>query len=167
MIMVAIGVAVIGSVLFSWWQMLYRRGAWSARVSASAVAAVTNVELVAREPIIPGALSVEIHIHRLDSVEGPVPCWTYVSQGLWPLGQKEIVFTVKRRSNEAEGAYPRDLLTFYRIVHQLAAQGQRVDIGGVTTLRGEGQGFLGRKDFVGILYAPPQAFGGIRIAVPS
>ena len=61
--------------------------------------------LTASEPIVPGKLTVEVYVHSLESSDGTIRCWTYVSSGLWPLGQQEIAFTVKRRPGDADGAY--------------------------------------------------------------
>jgi hypothetical protein len=121
---------------------------------------------IAHESIVPGKLTVDVYLHSLESLGGPVPCWTYVSSGLWSLGQKEISFTVKKRPSEADRAYPRDLLQFYHAVYRLADQKRLVDIGGSTTLNPNGAPLLGRKDFCGVLYAPPQALKGVRVTAP-
>ena len=137
--------------------------------SGSAVpsgATVSGVSPTAHESIVPGKLTVDVYVHSLESPDGRAPCWTYVSNGLWPLGQREIVFTVKRRPGEADGAYPRDLLQFYELVYHLAVQKQLVDIGGDTTLSPDGAGLLGREDFRGVLYVPPQPLDGVQIRAP-
>jgi hypothetical protein len=122
--------------------------------------------MVGCEAVIPGELTVSIHAHTLTAPSGPVPCWTYVSDGLWPLGQKEIVFTVQRRAGEAKEAYPRDLFQLYAIIHRFAADQQLVDVGGCTTLNHDAA-LLGRKGFAGVLYCPPQLLNDVRIPAPS
>lgn len=118
------------------------------------------------EEIVPGALSVAVHTHTMTSPAGPVACWTYVSDGLWAHGQKEIVFTVERRSGEEDNAYPTDLLRLYAILHGLAVKGRLVDVGDFTVLR-PGIALLGRGGFEGILYTPPQILPGVRLTAPS
>lgn len=119
---------------------------------------------VASVEVIPGKLIVNVFAHTLDAPSGPVPCWSYVSEGFWPLGQKEIVFTVMRREGEARDAYPRDLLELYAVVHQLASEGRLVDVGHVTTLGGTG--LLGRRSFLGVLYTPPQILRDVYVGAP-
>lgn len=121
--------------------------------------------LVARRELIPGKLSVSIFSHVIDSMQGPVPCWTYVSDGLWPLGQQEIVFTVKREPGEAELAYPTDLLQLYALIFQQASRKNLVRSGGHTRLGGD-VGLLGRGDFQCVLYTHPQSIEGIPVASP-
>lgn len=114
----------------------------------------------------PGGLMVRVHAHALDSRHGPIPCWSFVSEGLWPHGQKEVVFTVQRRPGEAETAYPRDLLRFYAVLAELSLARRFVDVGGFTSIEPPGH-LLGRSDFRCVLYTPPQAISGMRICAPS
>jgi hypothetical protein len=86
-------------------------------------------------------------------VSGIVPCWTYVSQGLADVGQKEVVFTIKRRASESQRDYPREPLEWFQILHPLAREGQIVDCFHQTTFSRDG--FLGRSDIRAILYYPP------------
>jgi hypothetical protein len=133
---------------------------------ASVARASAGASRLSREEVIPGELWVEIFSHVLASEEGPVPCWTYVSDGLWKLGQKELVFTLKREPGEEEAAFPRELLGFYSTAHRLAAEEQIVDIGGFTEIADSSPVLLGRSDFRGVLYTPPQELEGISIDAP-
>jgi hypothetical protein len=139
-------------------------GAGAERPPSTAVEHASG-PLVATVDVIPGELRVDVFTHTLVAPDGPVACWSYVSDGLRKRGQKEIVFTVAQRRGEARGAYPRDLLQLYAVVHQLAGEGKLVDVGGTTTLGGTG--LLGRKDFLGVVYTPPQVLPGVRVRAPS
>jgi hypothetical protein len=120
---------------------------------------------VASVEVIPGKLVVNIFAHTLNAPNAPVACWSYVSDGLWPLGQKEIVFTIARRKGEPKDAYPRDLLQLYSIVHKLAGEGRLVDVGDYSGFGGVG--LLDQRDFIGLLYTPPQVLSDVHITAPS
>jgi hypothetical protein len=162
----ALTALVIGSLYISR-RMRQPKRAHTPAAHEGSASDMSGARRIATEPVANGALSIDIYAVSLESSEEPVSCWTYVSQGLWPLGQKEIVFTVKRRRNEADGAYPRDLLALYEAIYQFASRRQVVDIGNITALDPQRSQLLGRKDFVGVLYTPPQAFEEIRVGVPS
>jgi hypothetical protein len=115
--------------------------------------------------VVEGRLRVRVFSHVITSMTGPVPCWTYVSDGLLAAGQKEISLTVKRREGEAEGAFPRAPLDFYRTLHRLALEKRFVEEGDVTQLDPHGPGLL-RDDFHGILYTPPQKLEGASTPAP-
>jgi hypothetical protein len=129
-------------------------------VTASSTAqALETVEVVS------GKLHVRVFSHVIASASGPVPCWTYVSDGLRGAGQKEILFSVKREAGEAEAAFPRELLGLYATLHRFAHEGKVVEAGGVTRLGPSGPGFL-REDLRGILYIAGQAIAGVPIERP-
>ncbi|UQA61825.1 hypothetical protein [Polyangium aurulentum] len=130
----------------------------SAPVEAATSSRVASVE------VSPDKLVVNIFAHTIEAPDGPVRCWSYVSDGLWALGQKEIVFTVRRRKGEPKGAYPRDLLRIHGLVHELAGEGRLVDVGDTSSFRGAG--LLGRSDFLGVLYTQPQLLPGVHIEAP-
>src|SRR5262245_12641464 len=106
----------------SLWSKLFRTVAPS---SASASGASESA-LPATVELVPGKLTARVVSHNLPVGSDTVPCWTYVSEGLARLGQDELVFTLRRRGAEAEGAFPPDPLMFFRQVHSLAEQGQIV-----------------------------------------
>ncbi|MDI3282649.1 hypothetical protein [Polyangium sp. 15x6] len=118
------------------------------------------------EEVLPGELVVRIYTHEMDGPEGPVPCWTYVSDGLWSRGQKEIVFTVVRRKGEADDAYPPELLGLYGTFYQLASEKRLVDVGDYSLL-GTDTPLVGRGKTMGVVYTQPQIYPGIRIPAPS
>ena len=102
-----------------------------------------EVRFPAMAEVVPGELVVRVHSHELPTVNGREPCWTFVSEGLWALGQKEILLTLKREPGEKPEDFPREAFFFYELAYELAAHGNLVDAGGTTDF-GE-QGLLGRR----------------------
>jgi hypothetical protein len=82
-------------------------------------------------------------------------CWTFLSQGLTNYGQKEVVFTVKKISNQ----YPEDALRWYSLLLSFAKQQRIVDRYGVSEFRSAS--FLGHSDVQMILYTPQQVLTGL------
>ena len=113
---------------------------------------------------IPSKLNVAISTHVITAAAGPIPCWTYVSDGLAKLGQAEIALTVKREPDEADDAFPRAPIDLFASIHHFASTGRFVREGGSTRLGAGGPGFL-RPDLTGILYTPSQRLAGV--ATPS
>ena len=112
--------------------------------------------------LIPGKLNAQVYLHSITAADGPVPCWTYVTDGLWAHGQKELIFSLRRDEGEQPEDIPRGPLKLFTQVYRFAEGGQLVDVGGLTQFGGNG--FLGRH---GIAYIRPQQFAGIEIAAPS
>jgi hypothetical protein len=109
--------------------------------------------------VIPGKLKVKIFLHEIKYEKETILCWSYLTDGLMSLHQKEIIFTLRREKNQKPGDYPRDFLGFFVTVFHLAEEGHLVDLGD-STLFGE-TGFLGHRDFRGIGYVEPQGFPGV------
>ncbi|MDI1483786.1 hypothetical protein [Polyangium sp. y55x31] len=124
----------------------------------------SRAQMLLREEVVPGKLSVAVYSHSLTTPEGPLRFWTYVSEGLWPLGQREIRFSVKREPDDAEGAFDRQLFKLYGLIYELAEKGQLVDVHGRSQLGGPP--LLGRDDFHCIIYGPPQPLEGIPAEAP-
>lgn len=82
--------------------------------------------------VVENKLAATIYSHTIQSPKGAIPCWTYVSDGLLAHGQKELVFTLRREKNEAEGAFPQEPLMFFRTVYPYAEKKQLVDAGAYT-----------------------------------
>ncbi|MBY0551458.1 MAG: hypothetical protein K2W95_29525 [Candidatus Obscuribacterales bacterium] len=98
--------------------------------------------------LIPQKLAVTIHLHEIDVCGQSLSCWSYVSSGFSSVGQKEIVFTLKRELREEVLRYPGAPLDFFRQIYPLACEGQYVDSGGFTGLA---PGFLA-PHLGGVLY---------------
>src|SRR5262249_16400963 len=95
-----------------------------------------------------------------------VPCWTYVTSGLWKVGQKDLIFSLHRGPGEAPGDFPKDPLDFFGQVYELTSQGRLVDVGGYTCFQ-KPSGFLGRTDPIGFAYSPPENFEGLVLPPPN
>jgi hypothetical protein len=91
-----------------------------------------------------------------------MPCWTYVSGGLWTLGQKEIVISLLREEGESPADLPEDPFGFFAYVYEQADQGHLVDVGDCTCFRNP-SGFLGKHDLSGFAYVPPEYFPGVEL----
>lgn len=98
------------------------------------------------------APKVDVYMDWL-SLRGPDPgkVLGFVTLGLAGFGQQELVFCLKQASSEHAGT----VMTFLRTVMQLAVQGRRVDVGGLTEF-GEG-GIFGQPGYHGIGYARPHS----------
>jgi len=79
--------------------------------------------------LIPNELSVQIHRHDLPYFQ-PVPCWTFITDGLWAHKQKEVVITLRRDDQVASDEHPQLPLHIIRNIYNLAVQGQLVDVWG-------------------------------------
>jgi len=123
-----------------------------------------GTRVLVREEVVPGKLWVTVYAHALATPGGSLPLWTYASEGLWPLGQREIRFSVKREPSEGEGAFDRQLFDVYKLVYDMAREKKLVDIHGYSQLGGPP--LLGRDDFHCIVYGPPQAVDGIPSGAP-
>lgn len=136
----------------SWWTDLLSR--WRRRPPVA-------LELPARVDIIPGKLAAHVHAHQLDTARGPVPCWTYVTEGLAELKHRELVFTLRREPGEPVTAVPRAPLAFFATAYQLAFRGRPVDIGDVTQTGGTR--FFGGH----AIYVEPQPLPGVPLPPSS
>jgi len=100
--------------------------------------------------VVAGKVSMRVYLHDIDSQNGPISCWSYVSHGLTAMDQSEIVFTLRRDPGESSDAFPHDPLHLLATIYRLAAGGQRVGPGDVTEF-GD-RSFLGRH----LLYVEAQ-----------
>jgi hypothetical protein len=102
--------------------------------------------------ILSEAPRVDVYMDWL-SLRGPDPgkVLGFVTRGLAGFGQQELVFCIKQVSSENV----RTVMTFLRTVMQLAVQGRRVDVGGLTEF-GQG-GIFGQSAYSGIGYAHPHS----------
>ncbi|KAK2783232.1 hypothetical protein FQN51_004446 [Onygenales sp. PD_10] len=107
-------------------------------------------------PILPQeGLEVLIYPHKIQSmISGELYCWTYISRGLARVGQKEVVFTVRRRvTTEREIDHPKTPLQWYEFLHGAAKNGQTVDTYQRTEFHSPS--FLNRPDFKWVVYCDP------------
>ena len=75
--------------------------------------------------VVPDKLSVQVHRHEVPFFE-PVPCWTYISNGLWAHKQREVVITLRQDPQEDRDESPEFALHIIRNIYNLAVQGKLV-----------------------------------------
>ncbi len=114
--------------------------------------------------LIPQTLRARVYLHDIDSIDGCVPCWSYVTDGLRAQGQKELIFTLRREPNEQPEAFPEAPLHFFQTVNQFAQEGQLVNEGDFTEFGASG--FLGHSEVRAIAYIPPQPLAGVEMPSP-
>src|SRR5579859_1272930 len=102
-----------------------------------------------------GVLEAVIYHHTIPS-STPMDCWTYLSNGLNKVGQKEILFTVRRRPDETEEQYPSDPITWFELVYSLGYVIQEYNH---TEFRSST--LFDRDSFKMVLYAPPLDIPGL------
>jgi hypothetical protein len=112
--------------------------------------------------LVPGELRARVYAHDAGSTEHPVPCWTYVSDGLRAHGQDELVFTLRRDAGEEAVEFPHDPFRLFVQVLQLAQSGQIVQAGDTTQFGSNG--FLGHH---GLAYVAPHTYEGVELSSPS
>jgi len=127
------------------------------------VAAPERLKPIARFALVEGKLWAEVYSHTLDTVEGPLPCWTYATVGMRSANKKEMLLTVKREKGEPETVFDRFLPNLFTSFYQFAQKGQCVDVGSYTQLGHGGTPILGRSDLLGLIYTTPQPLQGIEI----
>ncbi|NOZ52429.1 MAG: hypothetical protein GXP08_04695 [Gammaproteobacteria bacterium] len=89
-------------------------------------------------------LTVTIYYHTLLGTGRHIPCWTYITQGMKALKQKEFVFTLKLKTTDDEKKFSTLPLQLFMFLYQNASQNKRVDIGDTTSLSKKGLfGFSG------------------------
>lgn len=114
--------------------------------------------------LIPGKLSAQVYAHDFASGPTSLPCWTYVTRGFSPAGQKEFVFTLVRGRGDDPASPPADPLRFFSQIFPLAERKQFVDAGGFTCFRPPpAAGFLGLRGMVGFVYTRPEAIPGVEM----
>ena len=105
-------------------------------------------------------LKVTIYHHEMQSmVSGSFWCWTYITSGLSFLGQKEMVFTLKRRATEREQDFHMDAVEWFSNIYRFAQSDMLVDQWDQSRFHREG--FMDRDDIVLILYSPPLNIQGL------
>jgi hypothetical protein len=146
----------------SWWKRLF--GTSRAEVTPandeagpSLARSATRGQFPLTVEIIPGELTARIYRHEISATRGPIPCWSYVSDGLRAHQQSEVVFTLLRERDEDDAAFPEELAQLFGTLFQLAAQGRRVTVGSCTELRA--RRFFGHH----LLYADAQPLAGVTL----
>ena len=115
--------------------------------------------------IIPGALTAQVYWHAIPYSQ-PIPCWTYVTQGLGAHRQKELVITLRRTEPTGGDEPPNFVPELLRHIFGLAKQGRTVDAGGYTSMMVTGAAKKVGLPF-NLLYLHPIPLGGIPIPSPA
>jgi hypothetical protein len=102
-------------------------------------------------------LRVAVHNNEFATIIGPVPCWTYVSDGLSRLGQREVALSIRRGADEAAPDFLKTPFEFYRFLHDNAEHRRFVDVGDITGLDPDAPGLLGHASIRGVVYTPADA----------
>ncbi len=137
----------------AWWDRSWRVGTSRSE----------DLSFPAKIEIISGSLIATIFAHDLPTADTPLPCWTFVSDGLIAHGQKEMVLTVSRSADEDHREFGAEVLKFLRTVYLLAAQGRRVDVGGFSEFASSG----GPGSVRGVGYLRPERITGVDIPLSS
>ena len=115
--------------------------------------------------IIPGALTAQVYRHTIP-YSHPIPCWTYVTQGLMAHQQKELVVTLRRTESESGDEAPNFVPQLFKYIFSLAKQGRTVDAGGYTAMTLTGAATKAGIPFH-LLYLHPIPLGGIPLPSPA
>lgn len=113
-----------------------------------------------RIEIVPGVLSVQVHVHDIASQHGPIACWSYVTDGLAAHRQAEIAFTLRREPHEPSDGFPEDPLRLFATIHEHAEAGERIGAGAAIEL-GDAM-FLGHH----VLYVTAPPLPGVALPSP-
>jgi len=111
-----------------------------------------------RFEIVPDELFAVVNLHDMQQGANAFSCWSYVSEGLNRVGQKELAILIKQESTEDVHDYPMDPLGLFLTVRQYAEQGSFVTEGDVTEF-GE-TGFIDTK-FRAMAYLRPLGIAGM------
>lgn len=111
-----------------------------------------------RFEIVPDELYAIVNLHDMQQGANSFSCWSYVSEGLNRLGQKELAILIRQNPGEEIHEYPMDPLGLFLTVRQYAEQGSFVTEGDVTEF-GE-SGFIDSK-FRAMAYLRPLGIAGM------
>src|SRR5688572_7681786 len=104
-----------------------------------------------------GSVRVTVFAHEFPFRAGPVPCWSFVSDGLRAHGQAEIVLTLRRPRDKRDASILQNLPQMFGHFAQFADKGAIVRLGGQTEFGPTG--FLGHARVRGLRYVAPQNLG--------
>jgi hypothetical protein len=94
--------------------------------------------------VVQDKLQVTVYSHDIESQLGPIPCWSYLTSGLWTVGHRELIFTLRREDNRNFKTFPKEPLDILPTILRLAEEGRTVNVGDLSEFRPPGLlGFLG------------------------
>lgn len=98
-------------------------------------------------------VTAHLYAHEIMLMPGPpVPCWSYVTDGLVAFRQREVVFTLRRAPGEERP--PGDGIGLLEFVARSAKSGKTIDRGGFSEFGP--RGFLGNPQLRGLVYTAAQ-----------
>lgn len=107
--------------------------------------------------VIPEKLKVWVYQHELDSYSGLIPCWSYVTDGLWAHRHKEIIFTLQcSQSEEIFSTHPsihKHIVEIFQGIYPFVEQGQMAHEGGCSWFSAN---LWGSSNWKAIVYVSPQ-----------
>lgn len=131
----------------SWWQSL---GLPGAQIDKNSIKFPFEIELV------PDILRASIMLSSFTMADEDLVCWTYVSNGLKKVGQKELLISIRKPTTDSVSDFPQAPVEFFKTVFQHALRKEFIDIGSISDF-GE-DGFLSRE-FPGAAYIRSQSMG--------
>src|SRR5262245_32891475 len=79
--------------------------------------------------IVLGKLQVTVYTHDIEHQHEMIPCWSYLTDGLWNFGHKEIIFTLRRNEDETSAVLPGEPLQALASILSYAEKARTVDAG--------------------------------------
>src|SRR5262245_45725929 len=107
-------------------------------------------------------LALTVFEHEIATHERPIPCWTFVTDGLVGRGQKELALTIARGRDEHPEEITRAVGSFAVAVHRMAGEGRLVDVGDITMFGG-----LGPAGARGFAYVAPETMPGVELPLSA
>lgn len=131
----------------SWWQNL---GLPGAQIDKASIKFPFEFELI------PNVLRANIMLNSFFMGQEELSCWTYVSNGLEKVGQKEIIVSIQKLPDDQIGDFPQAPLEFFKTVLDHALRKEFIDICSISDF---GQsGFLS-STFPAAAYVRSQTMG--------
>lgn len=110
--------------------------------------------------VIPGRLRCRAFAHRITGTkEGSLDCWSFVTDGLRPLGHRELILTLVRLPGESIEPLAGDVFSMFASIHRLAAGGAIAHAGSLTVLGKNG--FPGAPTATGIAWTSARPLDGV------
>jgi len=122
-----------------------------------------TLKLPYRAEVIHGEMFITVYAHDIETQQGMIPCWSYVSQGFIRHGQQELVFTLRRPPGNDEKDFPIKLFEMFKTIFSYAEKGRLVHAGGYTIFN-PNMPFLGHRGKWGLIYLPCQSHPNVEIA---
>lgn len=99
-----------------------------------------------------------VNLHDMRQGDEAFECWSFVSEGMLALGQKELAILLRKEPGESEKDYPTEPLGFFLTVWNFASQGNFVFEGDITEFGDSG--FLDPQ-FRALAYLRPLGLSGM------